>query len=73
MCAKGCSCRRDAVGIEDEGDSFVAGVEGVPLSRGVVEVCGCGPVARQVEYRAVLLVGSLLLDKLKKREVNRYE
>ena len=67
MCAQGCCCRRDAVGMEDEGASFVDGVEGegVPPSRGVVEICGCGPVTRQVEYRAVLLVGSLLLDKLK--------
>ena len=42
------------MGIEDEGVSVVADIEGegVPPSRGVVEVCGCGPVAGQVEYRA---------------------
>ena len=58
MCAQGCCCRRDAVGIEDEGVSVVADIEGegVPPSRGVVEVCGCGPVAGQVEYRAEALV-----------------
>ena len=44
------------MGIEDEGASFVADIEGVPPSHGVVEICGCGPVAGQVEYRAEALV-----------------
>ena len=46
------------MGIEDEGVSVVADIkgEGVPPSHGVVEICGCGPVAGQVEYRAVVRV-----------------